>query len=89
MDVDTAAGGQISFSSLGGRQVEEVGSVDPVKDFEALLARRDSPDWVEKALKGMKRMINDLLDSSYNGNTFEKALACLVALRSGCVVQEV
>jgi ATP-dependent DNA helicase 2 subunit 2 len=71
------------------RKVEEVGSANPVADFEALLARRDSPEWVGKAIQGMKKMIMDLLDSAYNGNTYEKALACLVALRSGCVIQEV
>ena len=58
-------------------------------DFEALLARRDSTEWVGKAIQGMEKMIFDLLDSAYNGNTYEKALACLDALRSGCVIQEV
>jgi hypothetical protein len=29
------------------------------------------------------------LDSAYSGNTYEKALSCLCALRSGCVVQQV
>lgn len=87
MEVDSV--GPVSFSSLASRKVEEVGSVNPVADFEALLARRDSPEWVGKAIQGMKKMIMDLLDSAYSGNTYEKALACLVALRSGCVVQEV
>ncbi|KAG0556988.1 hypothetical protein KC19_11G093300 [Ceratodon purpureus] len=86
MEVDSV--GPVSFSSLASRKVEEVGSANPVADFEALLARRDSPEWVGKAIQGMKKMIMDLLDSAYNGNTYEKALACLVALRSGCVIQE-
>jgi len=89
MEVDSAGLGPVSFSSLASRKVEEVGSADPVADFEALMARRDSSEWVGKAIQGMEKMIIDLLDSAYNGNTYEKALACLVALRSGCVIQEV
>lgn len=89
MEVDSTALGPVSFSSLTSRKVEEVGSANPVADFEALLARRDSTEWVGKAIQGMEKMIFDLLDSAYNGNTYEKALACLDALRSGCVIQEV
>lgn len=80
--------GQISFDSLTARKVNEVGSVQPVQDFEAMLARRDSDEWVPKAIHGMKKIINDLLDSSYKGNTYEKAMSCLVSLRKGCVEQE-
>lgn len=81
--------GPISFSSLVSKQVEEVGITNPVQDFEVLLARRDSSEWVPKALQGMKKIIDDLLDSAYSGNTYEKVLSCLCALRSGCVVQQV
>jgi len=80
--------GPISFSSLVSKQVEEVGITNPVQDFEVLLARCDSGEWVPKALQGMKKIIDDLLDSAYCGNTYEKALCCLCALRSGCVVQQ-
>lgn len=89
MDVDSTGLGPVSFSTLASRKVEEVGSANPVADFEALLARRDSTEWVGKAIQGMQKMIIDLLDSAYNGNSYEKALACLVALRSGCVIQGV
>lgn len=88
MDVDMKNPGSVSFNSLASRKVEEIGSANPVADFEALMARRDSPEWVGKAIQGMKKMIYDLLDSAYNGNTYEKALACLISLRLGCVIQE-
>ncbi|XP_057869345.2 ATP-dependent DNA helicase 2 subunit KU80 isoform X2 [Cryptomeria japonica] len=78
----------ISFESLAARKVEEVGGLTPVQDFEAMLARRDSDEWVPKAIREMKKLISDLLDNSYNGNTYSKALDCLLALRSGCVQQE-
>ena len=37
----------------------------------------------------MKKLITDLLDSSYKGNMYHKAMDCFVALRNGCVQQEV
>ncbi|KAL2644979.1 hypothetical protein R1flu_012566 [Riccia fluitans] len=86
--MQTEDGKPLSLEFLTGKKVEEVGSLNPVQDFEALLARRDSDKWVGKAIKEMKKIITDLLDSAYNGNTYEKAMACLVALRNGCVVQE-
>ncbi len=81
--------GPISFSSLVSKQVEEVGITNPVQDFEVLLARCDSGEWLPKALQGMKKIIDDLLDSAYSGNTYEKALCCLCALHSGCLVQQI
>lgn len=71
------------------RKVSEVGSLQPVKDFVAMLARRDSDEWVSKAIREMRKTITDLLDSSYKGNTYDKALDCLDALRKGCVEHEV
>lgn len=81
--------GQLSFDSLTARKVSEVGSIQPVQDFEAMLARRDSDEWVLKAIREMKKLIIDFLDSAYKGNTYEKTMACLSALRKGCVEQEV
>ncbi|KAI5079496.1 hypothetical protein GOP47_0004975 [Adiantum capillus-veneris] len=78
---------QISFDSLTARRVSEVGSIQPVQDFEAMLARRDSDEWVPKAIREMKKLIVDLLDSAYKGNTYDKSMACLTALRKGCVEQ--
>ncbi|KAH9302338.1 hypothetical protein KI387_013921, partial [Taxus chinensis] len=78
----------ISFDSLAARKVEQVGGLTPVQDFEAMLARRDSDEWVPKAIREMKKLITDLLDNSYNRNTYNKSLDCLIALRSGCVQQE-
>ncbi|KAG6547300.1 hypothetical protein Mapa_011237 [Marchantia paleacea] len=86
--LQTEDGKPLTFEFLTGKKVEHVGSLNPVEDFEALLARRDSDQWVSKAIKGMKKIITDLLNSAYNGNTYEKAMACLIALRRGCVIQE-
>eukprot|EP01018_Ginkgo_biloba_P032964 Gb_29968 [translate_table: standard] len=78
----------ISFDTLAARKVQTIGSLMPVQDFEAMLARQDSDEWVPKAIREMKKLITDLLDNSYKGNTYHKAMDCLVALRKGCVQQQ-
>ena len=54
----------ISFDSLAARKIEQIGSLTSVQDFEAMLARRDSDEWVPKAIREMKNLITDMLDSS-------------------------
>ena len=70
----------ISYDSLAARKTEQVGSLTLVQDFEAMLARRDSGEWFPKAIREMKKLITDLLDSSYKGNMYHKAMDCFVAL---------
>ncbi|KAM3322936.1 hypothetical protein P3S67_004087 [Capsicum chacoense] len=67
-------------------KVEKVGDVNPVEDFEEMLSRRDDPKWINKAIHDMKNRIFDLVENSYEGDTFHKALECLVALRKGCIL---
>ncbi|XP_058104657.1 ATP-dependent DNA helicase 2 subunit KU80 isoform X2 [Magnolia sinica] len=69
-------------------KVEEIGDLNPVQDFEAMMARRDSSEWVSKAIRNMKVLISDLLDSSCEGNHYDKAMECLVALRRGCILEQ-
>ncbi|KAI5059201.1 hypothetical protein GOP47_0025520 [Adiantum capillus-veneris] len=70
------------------RGEEDSGMTDPVQDFQAMLARGDSDEWVTKAIRQMKKLIVNFLDSAYKGNTYEKSMACLSAMRKGCVEQE-
>lgn len=70
-------------------KVENVGDTHPVRDFEAMLSRRDSPHWVRKALQSMKDKIHDLVENSFEGDTYQEALECLVALRKGCILEQV
>lgn len=74
--------------STSGVKVETIGDVTPVQDFEAMISRRDSPEWVSKAIFGMKNKIFDLVENSYEGENYAKALECLVALRKGCVIEQ-
>ena len=70
-------------------KVENIGDVTPVQDFEAMISRRDSPDWVVKAMKDMKNKIYDLVEDSLDGDNYPKALECLIALRKGCILEQV
>lgn len=68
--------------------VDKIGNITPVLDFEAMLSRRDSPDWITKAIKGLRSKILELVEDSFEGNNYEKAVECLVALRKGCVLEQ-
>ncbi|TKY63746.1 ATP-dependent DNA helicase 2 subunit KU80 [Spatholobus suberectus] len=69
-------------------KVEKIGDLTPVQDFEALISRRDSPDWVVKAINDMKNKIFDLVEDSHEGDNYPKALDCLVVLRKGCILEQ-
>ncbi|KAM7512073.1 hypothetical protein LguiB_010948 [Lonicera macranthoides] len=69
-------------------KVENIGDLNPVQDFEAMMSRRDSPVWVSKAINLMKNKIFDLVEDSTGGDTYQKALDCLVALRKGCILEQ-
>lgn len=60
--------------------VGKIGDLTPVQYFEALISRRDSPDWVVKVINEMKNKIFDLVEDSHEGDNYLKALECLVAL---------
>lgn len=67
--------------------VSSVGFINPVKDFEAILARRDI-DLVDQAIEQMKARILQLVNDSIRDQLFKKALDCLVSLRKGCVRED-
>ncbi|XP_060218825.1 ATP-dependent DNA helicase 2 subunit KU80 [Lycium barbarum] len=69
-------------------KVEKIGDVNPVKDFEEMMSRRDNPKWINKAIQDMKNRIFDLVENSCEGDTYNKALECLVALRKGCILEQ-
>lgn len=67
-------------------KVNQIGDLTPVQDFEAMLSRRDSPDWVHRALREMRSKIHNLVEDSCD--KYNKALECLLALRKGCVIEQ-
>ncbi|WJX49311.1 ATP-dependent DNA helicase II subunit 2 [Trifolium repens] len=75
----------IEYKSI---KVEKIGDLTPVQDFEAMISRRDSPDWVLKAIKDMENKIFGMVEDSHEGDNYPKALECLVALRKGCILEQ-
>ncbi|XP_042501367.1 ATP-dependent DNA helicase 2 subunit KU80 isoform X1 [Macadamia integrifolia] len=69
-------------------KVERIGDLTPVQDFEAMMSRRDSTEWVIKAIGNMKGFIFNLLENSYEQDNYEKALECLTSLRKACVLEQ-
>lgn len=70
-------------------KVEKIGDSTPLQDFEAMMSRRDSPEWINKAINGMKNKIFDLVENSCDGDNYPKALKYLLALRKGCIIEQV
>ena len=70
-------------------KVEKIGESTPVQDFESMMLRRDGADWVSKAIADMKSIIMQLVTDSFEGDNFQKVLECLIALRKGCILEQV
>ncbi|XP_075519221.1 ATP-dependent DNA helicase 2 subunit KU80 [Primulina tabacum] len=69
-------------------KVEKIGNSNPVQDFEAMVSRRDGPQWVNHAIQNMKHKIFDLVENSFEGDAYQTALECLVSLRRGCILEQ-
>ncbi|CAA7403661.1 unnamed protein product [Spirodela intermedia] len=69
-------------------KVEKIGDTSPIEDFEAMIARRDGSEWVVRGIRSMKIYISDLLENSYEGDAYPKAIDCLMALRRACVLEQ-
>lgn len=67
----------------------EIGDLNPVQDFEAMLAKRSSSEWVQKAIGEMQKYTTALLQNSCEGDNYRKALECVVALRKACIIEQV
>ncbi|XP_009604926.1 ATP-dependent DNA helicase 2 subunit KU80 [Nicotiana tomentosiformis] len=85
-DADAKAIDSIGYSSKD--KVEKIGDINPVKDFEEMMSRRDNAGWINKAIQDMKNKTFDLVENSCEGDTYDKALECLVALRRGCILEQ-
>ncbi|KAL0002666.1 hypothetical protein SO802_016447 [Lithocarpus litseifolius] len=85
---DIAAQSVDSIKDTSVVKVENIGNLAPVQDFENMMSRRDGPEWIGKAIKDMKKRIFDLVEDSFEGDNYPKALECLVALRKGCILEQ-
>lgn len=78
----------LRFEDIVAAKVVKIGTVDPVKDFQAMMERRTEPDDIEKAIAMMIEVVKQLVKADFNGDSFPKVVDCLVALRKGCVIHE-
>lgn len=69
------------------KKIDVVGDANPIQDFEAMISRRDKTDWTEKAITQMKNLIMKLVENCTDEG--DKALECVLALRKGCVLEQV
>ncbi|XP_038898554.1 ATP-dependent DNA helicase 2 subunit KU80 [Benincasa hispida] len=77
-----------SVSNMPIVKVEKIGDSTPLEDFEAMMSRRDSPEWISKAIIGMRNKIFDLVENSSDGDNYPKAIEYLRALRKGCIIEQ-
>lgn len=68
--------------------VEDIGDLNPVQDFEVMMSRRDDPEWVSKAIQLMKNKVLALVENFGEKDNSQKALECLSALRKGCILEQ-
>ncbi|XLT51802.1 hypothetical protein HN873_044406, partial [Arachis hypogaea] len=66
-------------------ELDNIGDLTPVQDFEAMFVRRDNPDWVVKATDAMANKIYDLIEDSHEGDNNLKVLECLAVLCKGYI----
>ncbi|XP_022974163.1 ATP-dependent DNA helicase 2 subunit KU80 [Cucurbita maxima] len=78
----------VSAANTSVVKVEKIGDSTPLQDFEAMMSRRDNPEWINKAINGMKNKIFDLVENSCDGDNYPKALEYLLALRKGCIIEQ-
>ncbi|KAF8762401.1 hypothetical protein HU200_009582 [Digitaria exilis] len=68
--------------------IGEIRDLNPVQDFEAMLAKRSSSTWVQKAFEEMQKYTTALLENSRDGDNYHKALECFAALRKACIIEQ-
>lgn len=64
-----------------------ISEITPVEDFYRLIRDR-TVDRVSSAINQMKGIIMRLVEQSFQGNTYVKALECLKNLRQGCLDED-
>jgi ATP-dependent DNA helicase 2 subunit 2 len=75
------------YQNLFNDKADDVGTTEPVKDFNEMFSRRDM-DLVDKAITQMQSVIQKLIRESIEDQYYQKCYDCLVSLRSGCIKEE-
>lgn len=79
--------GDDSLKSLAGEKVSVINSTDPVGDFKKMIHRRDM-DMVEEAFSQLKKMVINIVDSSFMNQNFEKAIDCVKVMREEAIKED-
>ncbi|KRX10022.1 SPOC like C-terminal domain [Pseudocohnilembus persalinus] len=69
------------------KDVENVSDLHPIEDFRKMVENK-KVDLVVKAVEQMQKVITNLVNQSFQGSWYRKALACLKELRKTCINQE-
>jgi len=70
------------FQAASEETVEQVGPLNPVEDYDAMLSRKDK-DLAEPAFTGLRAQIDQFIGPAGGANYYDKAIECLAALRRG------
>jgi len=69
-------------------EVKNIGTRDPIGDFNKLLSQRSSADLFERLSASMWEVVRRLIDASYGDLEFKKAVQCISHLKRSCIVEE-
>jgi ATP-dependent DNA helicase 2 subunit 2 len=74
-----------SLESAVADLVDHVSALHPIESFHSMLARRDDPGIVPRAMDELVQRMRETIQQSFAGSGHEKVLAMLQALRAACV----
>ncbi|RKO92843.1 SPOC like C-terminal domain-containing protein, partial [Blyttiomyces helicus] len=69
------------------KRIDQIGEVDPIADFESMV-KPGGVDMVTEAVKQMLAMVTKLVTDSLATEKYDKALACLVAVRAAAARED-
>ena len=67
--------------------VRKISQATPVVDFRRMINEK-AEDLTNSAIEQMTKLIEKLIEESFQGNFYERALECLQELRKGCVQED-
>jgi len=67
--------------------VKEIGSINPIADFNAMITDR-KVDRVSDAISQMQKIIERFISNSLKGDLYDKAFECFKELRHACVKED-
>src|SRR5688572_18318181 len=63
---------ELKFQDVIANRVDKVGTVDPVKDFKAMMERRDDPAIISAGIQQLSALIREMVKKSMGNSAFPK-----------------